>query len=361
MKLGLLFICINLCFFAWNFSQAIFLWGIFERIDFNSFWFLFITLALLSIIIVVICKMIKKEKNIFLIQYSPPKWIDSAKAGLLLYRRSDSVSIVSLIYKWLWDWLISVDLEQIQGKKSKDKKVSYVLHKKNEISEIAPSYELLFWKSIFDSWETAIISGNQDLNLEPSLKAMEEYWYNSWWFSKRGLVDEPGFVVMCIIIFLMIILWITPNSTENKEYMSLFLVILYLILYCFPKIWVLVGIEVPKFKKLKLTKEGKKLVSHILWYREFLRTCDAEVLKTFLKQDPLYFDKILSYAIVFWIESELIKKLTPIMDEIGLKLYVSQFKNPFYSIFKDKTENSPLTDLLNSANILEGESWWGFK
>jgi hypothetical protein len=51
-------------------------------------------------------------------------------------------------------------------------------------------------------------------------------------------------------------------------------------------------------------------------YREFLKSCDENKLKTFLEQDPLYFDKIIPYAIVFGIETELTEKVSHIMDEL---------------------------------------------
>ena len=38
-----------------------------------------------------------------------------------------------------------------------------------------------------------------------------------------------------------------------------------------------------------------------------------------MKQDPLYFDKILPYAVVFWLETELLKKFEPIMKEMNIK------------------------------------------
>lgn len=361
MKRFLLSIIIFTILFVWEFSQAGFLLDNSDWFNWNILCFLFIFLILSIIIVLVVYKFVKNKNKLVVVQYSPPKWIDSAKAGLLLYRRSDPVFILSLIYKWAGDWLISINTEEVKSKNVKDKKMYYILHKKKEISEIAPSYEILFWKSLFDSWEIAKVGGDIELVLNPSLKAMEEYWYNSWWFDKNGFMYEPGFIVMCIIVALMILLWIIPNSTENKEYMSLFLIILYVIFYSFPKIWVLVWIEIPKLKKMKLTQKGENLVLHILWYREFLRTCDAEVLKTFLKQDHLYFDNILSYAIVFWIESELIEKLHSILDEIGLKLYVSKLKNPLYDILHDNTEYSNLTETWNSSSVVGNESWWWFK
>jgi hypothetical protein len=37
-----------------------------------------------------------------------------------------------------------------------------------------------------------------------------------------------------------------------------------------------------------------------------------------LQQDPLYFDKILPYAVAFWLDTELIKKIEPIMQEMNI-------------------------------------------
>ncbi|MBQ5945581.1 hypothetical protein IJL65_04265 [bacterium] len=42
-------------------------------------------------------------------------------------------------------------------------------------------------------------------------------------------------------------------------------------------------------------------------------------MRLFLQQDPLYFDKILPYAVAFGLDTELIKKIEPIMQEMGIK------------------------------------------
>ena len=96
------------------------------------------------------------------------------------------------------------------------------------------------------------------------------------------------------------------------------IIALWIITYLFPALLLLMDIKVPKFKKLKLTESWSELVSKILWYREFLKSCDENKLKTFLKQDPLYFDKILPYAVVFGIETELTEKVHHVIDELWL-------------------------------------------
>ena len=70
---------------------------------------------------------------------------------------------------------------------------------------------------------------------------------------------------------------------------------------------------------LQETNKWAKLISHILWYKEFIRACDENKLRLFLKEDPAFFDKTLPYAIVFGLESELINKITPIMQEMNIK------------------------------------------
>ena len=40
--------------------------------------------------------------------------------------------------------------------------------------------------------------------------------------------------------------------------------------------------------------------------------CDENRLRLYLQQDPLFFDKVLPYATVFWIESQLIKQIKTI-------------------------------------------------
>lgn len=47
-------------------------------------------------------------------------------------------------------------------------------------------------------------------------------------------------------------------------------------------------------------------------------TCDEDILRTFLKKDPLFLDKALPYATVFGIDSELINKILPIMEDLNI-------------------------------------------
>ena len=60
---------------------------------------------------------------------------------------------------------------------------------------------------------------------------------------------------------------------------------------------------------LELTEKGDGLRAKILGYKEFLLMCDENRLRLYLQKDPLFFDKVLPYAIVFGIDSQLIKQI----------------------------------------------------
>ena len=241
-----------------------------------------------------------------IVQYEPPKWLDSAEVWLLLHRRSDWISLSSLIYKWIWEWLISVS---IQNGKSK----TYTIKKIKDISSAAKNYENSFRFSIFGEKDTVKISEDKKLKIEPCLNVLERYWCKKWWLKEKKTkkIISSNAIIYIIIFFLVALLFIIPSMFK-------LIIGLWIFTYCFPGLLLLMDIKIPKFKKLKLTESGAELVSKILWYREFLKSCDENKLKTFLEQDPLYFDKILPYAVVFGIETELIEKVHKVMDELWL-------------------------------------------
>ena len=72
--------------------------------------------------------------------------------------------------------------------------------------------------------------------------------------------------------------------------------------------WVIFAIE-SGYDKKNITEEWARIVAHLLWYREFIAKCEEDQLRFLLKEDPLYFDKTLPYAVAFWLETELIYKM----------------------------------------------------
>jgi hypothetical protein len=83
--------------------------------------------------------------------------------------------------------------------------------------------------------------------------------------------------------------------------------------------WSIIAVLLEKYlNRLRLTESWAALVSHLVWYRQFLATCDEGPLRTCLAQDPLFFNKVLPYAVAFGLDTEFIKKMTPILNESNI-------------------------------------------
>jgi uncharacterized membrane protein len=121
--------------------------------------------------------------------------------------------------------------------------------------------------------------------------------------------------------------------------------------------------------KFQETEEWAKLISHILWYREFLAACDENKLRLFLQEDPLYFDKILPYAVVFGLDTELIKKFEPIMQEMNIKSSFYDWNFDSINVINNTISSSathsvpPSTSSYSSSDWFSSwssSSWWWF-
>ncbi len=283
-----------------------------------------------------------------IVQYAPPEWLDSAEVWLLLHRRSDWISLSSLIYKWIWEWLISIN---VQNGKTK----SYTIKKVKDISSKSKNYEYSFRFSIFGNRNSVKISEDKKLKIESCLDVLEKYWCKKWWVKekKNWKIISSNVIIYIIIFFLIILLFVIPSMFK-------LIIALLIITYFLPGILLLMDIKIPKYKKLKLTEDWAKLVSQILWYREFLKSCDENKLKLFLQQDPLYFDKIIPYAVVFGIETELTEKVRHVMDELWLVSQINQIEldNLSETLLTMVRYSTPLESSKEFSKFYESGSWY---
>jgi hypothetical protein len=92
---------------------------------------------------------------------------------------------------------------------------------------------------------------------------------------------------------------------------SIFLVLLFACIFLW---WYMDG-----WTWLKLTDKWAKLASYVIWYRNFIKWCDENMLKLYLKNDPLFLDKTLPYATAFWLETEFLNKISPLGVDMKAK------------------------------------------
>ena len=107
-------------------------------------------------------------------------------------------------------------------------------------------------------------------------------------------------------------------------------------------------------RKYKYSKKWIELHAHVAGYRNFIKYCDENVLKTFLKEDPLYIDKILPYAIALWLKTKflkIIKKLSQDVDYSDYSLYNTDIKIISNLVDSIKANSNP--------NYWRSSSSWG--
>lgn len=279
------------------------------------------------------------EKYPTIIQYTPPKGINSAEAWLLLHRWAKAKDLFSLIYERASKNYINIRYNS---------KSSISLFKENQIEDNSPEYEKKFFNVIIPKSKREIKEGSPILkfNIKRNelLWDLEDYWNNKWWFTwnKKTTSFNTIWCLYILILFMGLpILWIISINLS---------IMLFLILRCIWFFWWILWLF---NKKLDLSDEWAKLTSHILWYREFLATCDENKLRLFLQQDPLYFDKTLPYAIVFWLESELIEKFIPIMQEMNISPIRYDWDATFLS-----DSISTISSISSWSSLYSSDSWF---
>ena len=242
------------------------------------------------------------EKFPVIVQYEPPKWVNSAEAGLLLHRAAKPKDMLSLVYKRAAEWLIKLSFEEDEWWFLKKASKNVIITKIKDINPESPAYEKDFFKAIVRG-EKSKISEDTNLYNKLGLSTLESYWRKNWWFTggkNKGWLISLWFVVLFILLNF---LWDSVPLVAPLAIIAFFALAIYSA----------VG------SKLKETEEWAKLISHVLWYREFLAACDENKLRLFLQQDPLYFDKVLPYAVAFGLDTELIKKIEPLMQEMNIR------------------------------------------
>ncbi len=256
----------------------------------------------------------KKKKKPYIIQYSPPKWLSASEVWVIKDWVIDWVDITVMIYDLAIKWYLKIEWE----KWGFLKKSKYSLVKKKDISEKEPEYlQYFFWK-LFKTKEKIVLSksslswtvSSTMWKLKKHIKPQKRFISKKKNFKikqNRFTFDETKYITYFFwwIFLIMIILTFFRFNLGISLRRLIFLWRPIYILFKNVFLW----------KKEILTKKWQELYRHIKWYKKFLKHVDKDKLETFLKEDPLFFDKTLPYAIILWLWSKFIKKITPFMDQ----------------------------------------------
>lgn len=353
----------SLLWHTWNYKETLKL-VINDALKDASNWdfhFLFFLLGLLAVILIILSPAIlliviimkffinlfrnilwsteeSKVEHSGIIQYSPPKWLNSAEVWILYHRYNDPKDTFSLIYKWASEWFIKIQ--------SWDENSEYSLIKVKNISWNHPEYEKNLFNELF-SEDELVLNHSTILYKKLVNSWLQDYWIERWRFSDTKRKNS----MWCVYLLLMFI-W-TPILLAISDFLGIaFFIFLWCIAFFWWTKWWLMT------KTLKETEEWEKLISHILWYKQFLEVCDEKKLRTFLQQDPLYFDKTLPYAIVFWLDTELIQKISPIMEEMDIS--PTRYDGDIYDFSKsiETINHSAYNSHFSSWSSYSSDGWF---
>ena len=283
------------------------------------------------------------KKYPIIIQYAPPKWINPAEAWLLYNCSVEPTDLTSLVYQWKFEKLI--DIKTFKWENSKREYIKLI--KKNDMPLTRPLFESEIFDSIFRMGDVKIIEWAFQLRYALMLEDLEYHWIQKWWVKMWWNIDKNSkdialnlgrhqfwidefwnqiwlevlffwmFFFLMIFSIIMESFWVSDNiSLTFSEFMwslwLLFLVCLWGVLYYWTKDW---------WWKLKFTDKWAELASQVIGYSEFIKSCDENKIKLLLKEDPLFIDRTLPYATAFWMETEFLKKISPLKKDWNARYY----------------------------------------
>lgn len=284
-----------------------------------------------------------KYKYPIVVQYAPPKWINPAEAWLLYNCSVEPTDLTSLIYQWKFERLI--DIKIFKWKNSGKEFVK--LFKKDDIPFDRPLYETEIFNSIFRMGDIKIIQWAFQLRYALMLEDLEYYWIKKWWVKVReqrfwkvkklkssldSYWDLGSYI--CLYLFLFLFYLVLEILGIFHESISLdfsdfiysvivfFWIVLWLVLLCWAFNW---------WWGLKYTEKWAELASQVIWYSKFIKSCDQEKIKFFLKEDPLFIDRTLPYATAFGMETEFLGKISPLRKDWNAKYVKWQKASPLLS------------------------------
>lgn len=308
--------------------------------------------------------------NKYPIYFDAPKWVDSPEAWVLVDNRIDPKDITALIYQRAANHYIKLYKENSDEKKFYIKKIK-------QLPWSSKKYQLNLFNSLFkDSNEFHFSKNRSKLSdylstaqkeLNSFIKSENRYKksFFSWIWSSFKRQNAT-------LVFWTAILWFIPYFWILTALSNHFVPISNRVkIVCFVS-FILIVTSYRNYWEETNTKKWQEARNHCLWFRDFLMKVDKVKLETLLKEDPLYIEKALPYAVVFWVDSQFIKNITPEMikdldwfewddfDLYDLTRSINYIQSHTTSSFYTSTYSSWYSGSYSSSGwFSSGSSFWG--
>ena len=247
-----------------------------------------------------------KKKYPIITQYEPPKWINPAEAWLLYNRKVDPTDLTSMVYQWKFEKII--DIKTFKWKRWNKEYIKLI--KLDDLPFDRPFFESEIFDSLFHSNNVKIIKWAFQLRYALMLDDLEYHWVKKWWIVKSKLSHNWNQIYNCLLFLLFgsIYLYLMEFFYSFPLFwiFVLFLFLVCVFLWWYMECWF----------GLRFTDKWAKLASQVIG-------------KLFLKEDPLFIDRTLPYATAFGLETQFLKKISPLKKDWNAK-YIKWQKLTFW-------------------------------
>ena len=227
-------------------------------------------------------------------EYYPPEGLTSAHVGAFIDQRANKRDVLSLIPYWAAEGYLSMRYDG-----------GLTLRRRAALPADFPVYEIDLFDQLFSQGDTvevdklkgrlssAVLKAQMKLGTEVNLQDYfdeeYEYWWRSWRTVLVGLLSLAGGFV-AIFVFGLLTLGIG-------------LIVL------------AVGIGVLSLINKPLSPKGKHLILRLRALKQFMTDSPAEDLSRLVEEDPLYFDRMLPFAVAFGLDKSWLQQVTPYMRQ----------------------------------------------
>jgi uncharacterized membrane protein YgcG len=216
------------------------------------------------------------------VRYTPPIDINPSEAGAIIDGTVDNIDILSMIPYWAQQGHIKV--KKINNKWSKD---DYEIQKILALKESATRYEHNFFNKLFETGDNVKVSdlsgtfynvmNNASSGIKSRLDELNIYYKVS---------DRVQIVSGLLTILILLLGLVIGLFTKNMW------------LIVAGGICGVIGIIATIYMR-KRTMDGLHHYQEVLGFKEFIKAADKDRIERLLKEDPMYFEKTLPYAMVF--------------------------------------------------------------
>ncbi|MEI6123434.1 MAG: DUF2207 domain-containing protein [Bacteroidota bacterium] len=307
------------------------------QLIFMNNYFLFIPVLFFLILMIMWYYIGRDKKETVVVSYYPPAEVTPAEIGFLWDNKLQKRDLVSLIFYWAGNGLITIK----EFSNAVTHETDFELTKLKNLPDHAKTYEITMFQRLFkagDTIKTSSLKNSYYLTMNTAERELLSDAKNRK-FYMPGTLGFSRFLKFLSIISLAVccvMLILTQNYAIQ-------IVICFLLLFAMLRVF---GHIMPKRGAY-----GAKVYNQALGFYEFMKRAEIPRLNEILKENPSYFYQTISYAIVMGQGKEWAGKFDTLITE-SPAWFVSDKTSAFNTILFTNLVISSMHNMNSSMNYM---------